>query len=300
MGNPAPVRHLIILHLTILVWGFTGILGNLISISAVQLVWYRVLIAALSLGGYFLFSRQSFAVTGRQLTYFVLTGGLVGGHWILFFESIKVSTVSVTLVCMSSVTLFTAILEPMFYRRRTSKADVFVGLLIITGIYFIFRFESEYIRGIVTGLMAALSAALFGIINSKLIKTSRATLISFYEMAGAWGWISLFMLFTGDLGSGLAINGYDVGYLVLLGTVCTAGAYVAAVSVMKEISAFRVALASNLEPVYGILLAWLFFGQAEKMSAGFYTGALIIFAAVFLYPVLKYRLGRRKQPEVLT
>ena len=299
MESPSSLRPLIILHLTVLVWGFTGILGNLISISAVQLVWYRVLIAAVSLGGYFLFTRQSFAVSGRQFMYFVLTGGLVGGHWILFFESIKVSTVSVTLVCMSSVTLFTAILEPMFYRRRTSKADVFVGLLIIVGIYFIFRFESEYVRGIITGLSAALAAALFGIINSKLIKTSRATLISFYEMSGAWFWISLFMIFTGGFGSELRISGYDVGYLVLLGTVCTAGAYVAAVSVMKEISAFRVALASNLEPVYGILLAWLFFGQAEKMSAGFYVGALIILAAVFIYPILKYRFGK-KRPAALS
>ena len=299
MESRASIRHLIILHLTVLVWGFTGILGNLISISAVQLVWYRVLIAAVSLATYFLCIRQSFAVSGRQFIYFMLTGGLVGMHWVFFFESIKVSTVSVTLVCLSSVTLFTAIIEPLFYRRRTAKSDVFVGLLIIIGIYFIFRFESEYIRGIILGLLAALAAALFGIINSKLIKKSRATLISFYEMAGAWLWISLFMFLGGRHGDDLGIKGADIGYLVLLGTVCTAGAYVAAVSVMREISAFRVALASNLEPVYGILLAWLFFGQHEKMSAGFYVGAIIIFGAVFLYPVLKYRL-RNKQPELLT
>src|SRR5690606_28381125 len=119
MESSASARHLIILHLTVLVWGFTGILGNLISISAVQLVWYRVLIAAVSLAVYFLCTRKSFAVTGRQFIYFILTGGLVGMHWVFFFESIKVSTVSVTLVCLSSVTLFTAIIEPMFYRRRT-------------------------------------------------------------------------------------------------------------------------------------------------------------------------------------
>lgn len=299
MESPAPVRNLIILHITVMVWGFTGILGNLISISAVQLVWYRVLIASVSLAVYFWCRKQSFVVSRQQFTHFFLTGGLVGLHWVLFFESIKVSTVSVTLVCISSVTLFTAIIEPLFYRRRTSGADVFVGLLIVIGIYLIFRFESEYVRGIILGLLAALAAALFGTINSKLVKKSGATIISFYEMVGAWVWVSFFMLLTGGYGQDIGIKGPDIGYLVLLGTVCTAGAYVAAVSVMKEISAFRVALASNLEPIYGILLAWLFFGQREKMSAGFYTGAIIIFCAVFLYPILKFRFSK-KQPEVIT
>jgi len=293
MGSVTVGRNLLILHITVIVWGFTGILGNLISISAVHLVWYRVLIASVSLAVYFLCKQQSFVVGRREFVRFFLTGGLVGLHWVLFFESIKVSTVSVTLVCLSSVTLFTALIEPVFYRRRISKVEVFVGILIIIGIYLIFRFESEYIRGIVFGLLAALAAALFGTINSKLIKKSGATMISFYEMLGAWVWVSLFMLAFGGFGGGMGITGADIGYLLLLGTVCTAGAYVAAVSVMKDISVFRVALASNMEPIYGILLAWLFFGQSEKMSTGFYAGAMIIFGAVFLYPVLKFQLAKR-------
>lgn len=296
MEGTAPGRNLLILHITVVVWGFTGILGNLISISAIQLVWWRVLIAALSLAGYFWLKKQSFVVSPKQFIQFFLTGGLVGLHWVLFFESIKVSTVSVTLVCLSSVTLFTALIEPLFYRRSTAKIDVFIGLLIIIGICLIFNFESGYVRGIVLGLLAALSAALFGTINSKLIKRNGATIISFYEMAGAWIWVSFFMLVMG--GDDIGIGGHDIGYLVVLGTVCTAGAYVAAVSVMKEISAFRVALASNLEPIYGILLAWVFFGQREKMSAGFYAGAVIIFGAVFLYPILKFRLAKKRREIV--
>src|SRR3546814_9837708 len=118
-------------------------------------------------------------------------------------------------------------------------------------------------------------------------------------MAGAWVWVSFFMLIAGGYSSGMGVRSRDIGYLVFLGTVCTAGAYVAAVSVMKEISAFRLALASNLEPIYGILLAWMFFGQHEKMSAGFYAGAVIIFGAVFLYPVLKFRLTK-KLPDMRT
>lgn len=299
METPTRGRNLFILHLTVVVWGFTGILGNLISISAVHLVWYRVGIAFVSLAIYFAFQRRSFAVSKREFVWFVTTGGLVGLHWLLFFESIKASTVSVTLVCLSSVTLFTALVEPLFYKRRTSKMEVLIGLLIIVGIYLVFKFESQYIKGILFGLAAALTAAFFGTINSLLIKRSGATLISLYEMAGAWVLISLVMLASGGFDNGMKATGADWVYLLLLGTVCTSGAYVAAVSVMKEISAFRVALASNMEPIYGILLAWLFFGHQEKMSAGFYAGAVIILGAVFFYPVVKYRVAKRKSARLL-
>lgn len=293
MENPASGRNLLILHLTVVVWGFTGILGNLISIPAIHLVWYRVGIAFVSLAIYFAIKRRSFSVNRRDFLSFFVTGGLVGLHWLLFFESIKASTVSVTLVCLSSVTLFTALVEPLFYKRRTSKLEVLVGLLIIVGIYLVFKFESQYIKGILFGLAAALAAAFFGTINSLLIKRSDATLISLYEMAGAWVLLSLFMLVSGKFDEGTNATATDWVYLLLLGTICTSGAYVAAVSVMKEISAFRVALASNLEPIYGILLAWLFFGHQEKMSAGFYAGAVIILGAVFLFPVLRYRSKSR-------
>ncbi len=293
MYRSSDSRNLLILHLTVVVWGFTGILGNLISISAIHLVWYRVLIAFVSLGIYFLYKKRSFVVSRVEFVRFFLTGGLVGLHWLLFFESIKVSTVSVTLVCLSSVTLFTALIEPLFYKRRISKVEVFVGALIIVGIYLIFQFESRYLTGILLGLAAAVAAAFFGTINSMLVKKSGATTISFYEMVGAWVLISLVMLVSGKFGQETDATMADWGYLLLLGTVCTSVAYVAAVSVMKEISAFRVALASNMEPIYGILLAWLFFGHSEKMSAGFYAGAVIILSAVFIYPIAKYRLANK-------
>lgn len=280
-------RSLIILHLTVIVWGFTGILGNLITISATHLVWYRVLIAFVSLFVYFKAKGHSLRVSKVELRNFLLTGALVGGHWVLFFESIKVSTVSVTLVCLSSVTLFTALLEPLFYKRRISKMELITGLFVILGIYLIFKFETQYLKGIILGLLCAMMASLFSIANSKLVKKSDATLISFYEMFGAWIWISLFMLLSGGFHSGMQPQANDLIYLFILGTICTAGAYVAAVIVMKDISPFRVALASNLEPIYGILLAWIIFGQQEVMSFGFYIGAVIILLAVFSYPILR-------------
>src|SRR3569833_3822553 len=151
-NTPATLnKNLLILHFTVFIWGFTGILGALISISAVQLVWYRVLIAAVTLFLYFKFSRTDLKV-GRKIFWLMLcTGALVGGHWILFFLSIKLSTVSVALVCFSSLTLFTAILEPLINKKRISGLEIISGLLIIIGIVVIFQFESHYTKGIIAG-----------------------------------------------------------------------------------------------------------------------------------------------------
>src|SRR5690606_15399790 len=280
-------KNIWILHLTVLIWGLTGILGVLIQVSSIYLVWYRVMIASISLLIYFLVRRKSLAVTRTQLLQYVFTGAIVGAHWILFFESIKTSTVSITLVCLSSVTLFTAVLEPIFKRKKISPVDILVGLVIIIGIYLIFTFEANYIQGIIYGIIAAFLASCFSIINSKLVSKGSATTISFYEMAGAFVWISIYMAFTNMYDSRLNLDPSDFKYLLLLGTVCTATAYVLAVLVMKELSAFTVALTTNLEPVYGIILAWIFFGTQEQMSLGFYIGAIIVLGTVFSYPYIK-------------
>ncbi|EDM35273.1 predicted permease [Pedobacter sp. BAL39] len=283
-------RNLLILHFTVFIWGFTGILGALISINAIQLVWYRVLIATSTLLLYFLFSKTSLRVSRRQLIQFILTGSIVAIHWILFFHAIKVSTVSVTLVCLSSFTLFTAILEPLIKKKKILIPDVVIGLVIILGIYLIFKFESQYTWGIILGLSSALASSLFSIINSTLVQKSEPKIIGFYEMAGAFFWISLYRLFDHSLLSEtftLAVN--DWIWLMILGTICTALAYVAGVSVMRTLSAFRVALITNLEPVYGVLMAFIFFGTKEQMSLGFYLGATLIIGSVFGYPIYKKR-----------
>lgn len=283
-------KNLLILHFTVFIWGFTGILGALISVDAVQMVWYRVLIATVTLFIYFKFSKTSLKVTRKQFFQFFFTGSIVALHWILFFHAIKVSTVSVTLVCLSSFTLFTAILEPLIKKQRIQVPDIIIGLIIILGIYLIFKFESKYTSGIIFGLSAALASSLFGTINSILVQKSDALVISFYEIMGAFLWISLYRLLDQSLlTERLDLSTTDWLYLGLLGTICTALAYVAGVSVMRTISAFRVALITNLEPVYGILLAFIFFGTKETMSVGFYLGAVIILGAVFLYPIYKKR-----------
>ncbi|PTT02854.1 EamA family transporter [Pedobacter sp. HMWF019] len=283
-------KNLLILHFTVFIWGFTGILGALISINAVQMVWYRVMIASITLFLYFILSKTSIKVSRKQFLQFIFTGSLVALHWILFFHAIKVSTVSVTLVCLSSFTLFTAILEPLMKRQRMQTGDVVIGFIIILGIYLIFKFETKYTLGIIFGLSAAVASALFSVINSSLVQKSEARIISFYEIAGAFFWITLYRLFDKSLlTETFSLSSSDWLYLFLLGTVCTALAYVAGVGVMRYLSAFRVALITNLEPVYGILLAFLFFGNKETMTPGFYVGAVLILGAVFLYPIYKKR-----------
>lgn len=286
-------RNLIILHLTVFVWGFTGILGALISIPSVQLVWYRILIAFISLLFYFMVKGTSLKVSREVFLKLFFTGAIVGLHWILFFQSIKLSTVSVALVCLSSLTLFTAILEPVLKKQKIGKLEILTGLLIIFGIYLIFKFETRYTGGIICGLVSALCASVFSIINSKQVQNRPAPIISFYELLGGWIWISIFLYLSDGYTASMKLNITDGLYLFILGTVCTSIAYVAGVSVMKEISAFRVALTTNLEPVYGILLAFLFFGKKEQMTFGFYSGAILILCTIFLYPMIKSKRGNR-------
>lgn len=280
------------LHLTVFIWGFTAILGVLISLNALPLVWYRMLFAGIALAAFLYFRRRLSLLPAGDLVRIFGIGLLVCAHWICFYHSIKVSTVAVTLVCLSSQTLFTSILEPLFSKKKFSGLDMITGVMIIAGIFLIFHFETRYTEGIVTSLIAALLACFFIIFNSWEVKRNDPVLISFYEMAGGWLGMTAFIAVNGGFAhpENFVFTMNDLFYLVLLSTVCTALAYVWGVSVMRELPAYTVILITNLEPVYGILLAVIFFGESEKMTPGFYLGALIIIAAVFLHPVVKRRL----------
>lgn len=287
-------KNLLILHLTVFIWGFTGVLGKVISIDAVPMVWYRVLIATSTLLIWFLATKTSIKVTRKQFIQFFLTGGIVAIHWIFFFHAIKVSTVSVTLVCLSSFTLFTALLEPLIKKQSIQMGDILIGLFIILGIYMIFKFEGQYTLGIIFGLMAAVASSIFSIINSTFVQKSEPAIIGFYELVGGLFWITLYRLFDGSLlNFHFNLSTSDWIYLIILGTFCTSIAYVAGVSVMRTLSAFRVALVTNLEPVYGIILAFIFFKEKEQMTGGFYIGAVIILASVFLYPLYQKRKNKQ-------
>lgn len=280
-----------------MIWAFTGILGNLISISPTQYVWYRVMIAIVSLFIYFkIFTKENIQIPVQKALKFGATGFIIATHWLLFFHSIRQGTVSVTLVCASSVTLFTAILEPLFNKRKIDFADVIVGLLIVIGIVLIFSFESQYIIGIILGLSAALFGSIFGIFNSIYARNENysPSIISFYELLGAVTWIFVLLLITGDLFTLQKPTSLDWLYIVILGTFCTAFAFVASVTVMKKLSAFQVALITNLEPIYGIALALLIFKSKEQMSLGGYIGAFVVLSSVFIYPNLKNKIEKRR------
>jgi len=284
-------QSIITLHITVLVWGFTGILGALISVNEYQLVWYRVLIAVLSLGMYCKIKNISLKADVKPILKLLGTGLILGLHWILFFGAIKVSNISVTMICLSSLTLFTSILEPIINRVKIAKLEVLVGLSIIVGMYIIFKFESYYIKGIIMGLSSALMASLFTIINSKQIKNRNAIVISYYELLGAFLGISLYLLIKNGTHQNFYLPVNDVIYLFILGTLCTSVAFVYGVNVMQNLSAFRVVLITNLEPVYAIIMALLIFGKTEQMSNQFYLGAFIILISIFIYPILKRKIN---------
>ncbi len=256
-----------------------------------------MLIAALSLGFYerFLFKdRQS--IDKKKTLKLLGIGGIVALHWFFFYHSIKTSTISVALICLSSTALFSSFLSPIFNKsHKFSLIDLITGLVIIAGIILIFQFESGYTEGIIYGLICSFMASLFTILNEIEVKGLAASTIGYFEMLGGFICMSAYLFITSfSTDYQMALSLSDGIYLIILGTVCTALAYVFGVAVMKEISAFTVVLTTNLEPVYGIILAFLIFGKKELMTAGFYQGAFIILAAVFIYPFVKKRFNSKQ------
>ncbi|MCG8581770.1 MAG: DMT family transporter [Bacteroidales bacterium] len=276
------------LHFVVLLYGFTAILGKLISLPAPQMVWYRMFIAFLVLGGFIWYKKIPVKIGRSNILRIMGVGIVVAFHWITFFHAVKISNVSVTLGCMASTTLFASFLEPIIFRKKIKWLEVFIGLLIIGGLYLIFQFELSYWKGIITALISAFLAGLFTVLNKLFINKHHPVTISFYEMISGFISIGIFLLFIDVLPNNLlAPTKTDIIYILILGIACTAYAFVVAVDVMKVLSAYTVVLAINMEPVYGILLAFAVFGQSEFMSGGFYIGTLVILAAVFLHPVIE-------------
>lgn len=288
------------LHFIILLWGFTAILGKLISIPAVELVFYRTILAAIALAVLIKWRQQSFNIGRGNIIKIICVGFLVAAHWILFFASARVASVSICLAGMATASLWTSILEPVFNNKKIKPHEVALALLIFAGLYIIFRFEFDHAVGIAMAVGSALLASCFTIINSKLTKQLPATTITCYEMAGAWLATTLFLPFyrewmtdTGTLQ--LAVSWTDILWIAVLALVCTFYAYTAAVRLMQKFSAYTMNLTINLEPVYGILLAFFIFKEGEMMSVGFYYGAAIILFSVFLHPILEAMFHRRQR-----
>ncbi|MHC5353055.1 DMT family transporter [Myroides sp. LJL115] len=288
------IKSYMYLHMIVFIWGFTAILGHLISLSALPLVWYRIAIAIITLVLVFVLGKRSFLLPKKRLLQILAAGGVIALHWLTFFWAIKVSNISVTLACLSTGAFFASILEPIFYKRKIVYYEVFLGLVVMAALGLIFSVSGHFVGGIVLALCAAFLSALFSIINAKLVEHSPAYLITFYEMVGGFIILSLVLLFSG----GFTLEFFDVNYqdwfwLFILGVFCTAFAFLGSVYILKDLSPYTVMLTINLEPIYGILLALILFKDSESMNSTFYFGAALILSTVIANGILKNRKKRK-------
>lgn len=294
----ASPKDYLMLHFIVLIWGFTAILGLLISLPAIELVFYRTLIATLGVAGLFLLKKKNLLMPFPQMIRVVAVGVVIALHWILFFWSAQVSTASVCLAGMATTSLWTAFVEPLFNRTKIKWYEVALGLMVISGLLVIFSFEGGYWLGLSMALGSAFLAAVFSVLNGRLAHKHNPYQITFYEMAGAClasvCFMPIYTQFLTDGGLKMNWEGFDWFWLFLLGGICTVYAFSVSVELMKRLSVFSINLTINLEPVYGIILAVLIFGESEKMTPQFYLGTAIILVSVLTYPVLNYWNKRRK------
>ena len=284
------------LHLIVFLWGFTAILGKLIHANAEVLVFYRMLFASVFL---YLFIRiikkDSIKVSKKLLLKLVGIGSLMAFHWLFFFSSIIVSNVSIALSCLGTSTLFAALLEPLIFKRKIDLSEIVMGIVIVICISLIFKVEFQYKLGIIYGLICALLGTVFSVFNGKLYgKTSSGNII-FYEIFGGFLVISLYYVFSGQISQIGEISYRDLALLTLLASVFTAYPMFESVNLMKYISPFTLILTVNLEPIYGIILAFFIFGESEKMSAVFYVASLVMILAIDINGVIK---ARKKSKEI--
>ncbi|HLT33877.1 MAG TPA: DMT family transporter [Aquaticitalea sp.] len=285
----AKLKNYLHLHFLVFIAGFTAILGELITIGATSLVWYRMLIAGILMFLYIKLVRLKIKVTMRTMMKFFGAGVIIALHWITFFEAIKQSNISITLAMFSTGAFFASFIEPLIYRRRVIWYEILFGIIVIIGVFLITQSEIKYINGIVLGISSALFSTLFAVINGKFIETHNATVISFYEFISGVAFISLFILIfhKGFSPEFFMLSSSDWIFLLILASVCTAYAFIGAVLVMKYISPYTVILSYNLEPVYGITLALVLFPETEIMSSQFYYGAILVLVTVLLDGVIK-------------
>ncbi|WP_396597249.1 DMT family transporter [Dokdonia sp. R86516] len=278
-------------HLIVFIWGFTAVLGALITIDAVPLVWFRMGLASIFIFAYIKIRGVSLAVSRKTLMGFAIAGLVIAVHWLTFFGAIKESNVSITLAMMSTGAFFTALLEPIFYKRKVIWYELLFGAIVVGALYVIFEVETAYQTGILLALFSAFLSAVFTLINGKFIENHHPTKISFYELLIGSLCVTAYLVIartdTFFSAQFFALPTMDWVYIGILASVCTAYAFIAAVAVMKHLSPYTIMLTINLEPVYGILLAFIVLGDAEQMSSEFYYGALVILAVVIANGVLK-------------
>ncbi len=292
----------ILLHLIIFMWGFTGILGKLIHLDALYIVWYRIFIAILALFIFFKFRKFRHQIPNQKTLYLILfTGFVVAIHWITFYYSIQKSTASLGILCLSTATLHVSWLEPLINKRKFNPIELVLGILIIIGIYFIaFDFDLSLWLAVILGLISAFSAALFSVLNARLVKTVSSYTMTFYEMISALALVTLSIFWTNGMDfTEFKMVWSDFYWLLFLGVICTAFAFLATIEVVKRLGAFTVTLSINLEPVYTILLAIFMLHENKVLSQKFYLGAVFIVGIVILNALIKGYQSAKKDAALL-
>lgn len=279
------------LHLSVLLFGFTAILGKVIVLSALVLVWWRVLLACMAMYVELRRRGQAIQVDFQTKKIFWGIGVIVALHWICFYGAVKLSNSSITLLCMATTSFFTALVEPLILKKKIEVMDVLIGLMIVPVMAFIAKdLSGAYYVGMAVGLTSAFLAAVFSVLNKKHIDRVPPMVMSFWQLTGVWAFVSLLLpvyfinqpdalFFPPDLDNWL--------YMLVLAILCTTIAWVLALQALKKITAFESTLVVNLEPVYGIVLAALLLKEYQQLNNAFYIGAAIIMILVILYPQLK-------------
>ena len=298
-------KYHILLHFTILIWGFTGIIGKILDLSGLQsseVVFWRMLIGWVTLLIYLFLTRQTISVSKITLMQLLGNGALIALHWYCFFEAIALSNVSIALVFMSTTALFTSIAEPIVTKKKFIPKELITGILVILGIAIIvndlnYLENPKYLHAIVLALISALLAAFFSVINSVLVKKTNSAVITLYELFGGFILIAVIFISSGEIAlEKLSLNIDQIFWLVLLGTICTSFAFIMGVYVMKFIPAYTVNLSVNLEPIYAIILALIIFKDSEMMSFNFYIGSAIVVGSILLNAFFK---KNKKKPQIV-
>ena len=271
------------LHLSVFLAGFTGLFGKLITLNEVDIVWYRMFFTSLILLVFTGLPR----VGWKKFLQIAGCGALLGLHWMLFYCSIKASNVSIGVVCFALVGFFTAIFEPMIFRRRVSWAEFLLSLITVAGLLCIFSFDARYRYGISIGVVSSAACALYAICNKKVSVGVRSRTMLMYQMSGGIFGVSIiipFYLMVFPAGQDVIVipAGSNLWWMLCHALFCTIGMYLLQIQALKQLSAFTVNLTYNLEPCYTILLAFLFFGEVRELNLSFYAGIALVILSVVL------------------
>ncbi len=289
------LKHYLHLHFLVFIAGFTAILGEAISLGSIALVWHRMLIAFVLTFLFLIFRKYDFKINLRDFFNFSLAGIIIALHWITFFEAIEQSNISITLAMFSTGAFFASLLEPIFFKRKIKPVEIILGCVVICGVFIILKANINSFVGVFLGIVSALLASLFSVFNGKLVQNNNPFLISFYEFLSGVVFILLYLIFSDNV-SDLTISSlfsYDYLYVFILGSICTAYAFIASIYILKFLSPYTLVLTYNLEPVYGILLAIFIFPDTEKMEFSFYIGTLIIISTIIINSIIKIKNNKK-------